>query len=237
MLHRAIILALLLWAGCGSRINAAETSDPAGTMQTVMASLRAAASYARTGNLALAQVELGDAKGAWDGWLGSFSDRPAPYPSSAWQSLLIAGKDNLARANDALHAGDGSGATSEILALRRSIRELRREAGRFELNDCVFDLAAPMEQLRSAAVRFGEAKAGAEEVKAVGVALRDHLQRCNGLASPEIASEAEFRRLMDGAISSAGEIGSAAAAGDAGLVHRYQIELQSFVNLLDFRFG
>ena len=38
-------------------------------------------------------------------------------------------------------------------------------------------------------------------------------------------------------MASAGEIGSAAMAGDAGLVHRYQIELQSFVNLLDFQFG
>jgi len=33
------------------------------------------------------------------------------------------------------------------------------------------------------------------------------------------------------------EIGRAAAAGDTALVHRYLIELESFVHLLDFRFG
>ena len=236
MLHRAIVLALLLTSpGAGRHAHAEE--DLGMTMRIVTASLRSAVSYARTGNLALAQIELNDARRAWSGSLGRLAEQPAPYPAAAFRDLLSAGKERLAQANDALGANDGPRAASEILALRQSLRELRHKAGLYELNDCIFDLAAPMERLRTAALRFGEHKAAAEEVNSAGGSLREHLQRCNNVASPDIASEAEFRRLIDGAMASAGEIGGAAMAKDAGLVHRYRIELQSFVNLLDFRFG
>ena len=236
MLRRAIVLALLLTL-LGSGLQAHADEDLGMTMRIVTTSLRSAASYARTGNLALAQIELNGARRAWGGSLGRFAEQPAPYPASAFRHLLSTGKERLAQANDALGASDGPLAASEILALRQSLRGLRHEAGLYELSDCVFDLAAPMEQLRAAALRFGEHKAAAEEVNSAGGSLREHLQRCNNVASPDIASEAEFRRLIDGAMASAGEIGGAAMAGDAGLVHRYQIELQSFVNLLDFQFS
>jgi len=239
MLRRAIIPALLVaHLGCSMRAQAGEAVDFATVVQSAMASLRTSASYARTGNTALAQIELDDAKSAWGQLLGRFADQPpAPYSPPAFHGLLATGQRHLAQADDALGAGDGSRAGAEILALRRSIHDLRHQAGLFELNDCVFELAATMENLRAVAVSFGTTKTGADTVKDAGNALRDRLQRCNGLASPEIASQAEFRRLIDGAIASAGEIGRAALDGDAALMHRYQIELQSFVNLLDFRFG
>lgn len=239
MLRRAIVLAILVaWLPIGLYPQAGAAMDDNAVLQSLMDSLRSAASYARAGNVALAQIELDDAKAGWGRLLGVSADRtPAPYSPSAFHTFLTSGTVQLARADQALSAGDGAGAGSDILALRRSIHELRHEAGLFELNDCVFELAATMDRLHAVALRFGDARAEAAEVKDAGVGLRDHLQRCNGLAPPEIASQAEFRRLIDGAIASAGEIGRGALAGDAGLVHRYEIELQSFVNLLDFRFG
>lgn len=239
MLRRAIIPALLVaHLGCGVHAQAEEAAGFAVVVQSAMASLRTSASYARTGNTALAQIELEDAKSAWGQLLSRFANQPpAPYSPPAFRNLLAAGKRNLAQADNALGAGDGARAGEEILALRRSIHDLRHDAGEFQLNDCVFELAASMENLRAAAIRFGNTKAGAHAVKDTGNTLRDHLRRCNGLAPPEIAGQGEFRRLIDGAISSAGEIGSAAQHGDVALVHRYEIELQSFINLLDFRFG
>jgi hypothetical protein len=47
----------------------------------------------------------------------------------------------------------------------------------------------------------------------------------------------EFRRLIDGAKASLEFIPKAIAARDADLLHRVLIELRSFDNLLDFRFG
>ncbi|MGC2777355.1 MAG: hypothetical protein WA418_17140 [Bradyrhizobium sp.] len=236
MLRRAIILSLLLCCfGHGSRAEVGESNDLPALMQSAMASLRAAASYGRTGNIALAQLELDDARHAWTR-LSRLTEQPiAPYVARSFADLLATGRERLSKADDALAAGDGTAA--DIAALRRALHAFRREAGVVELSDCVFDLSPAMDALRSVATRFGVAKAETSEVVQAGTALRERLQRCNGLAPPDIADQAEFRRLIDGAIASAGEIGSAARAGDTGLVHRYEIELQSFVNLLDFRFG
>ncbi|CAL76974.1 conserved hypothetical protein; putative signal peptide [Bradyrhizobium sp. ORS 278] len=238
MLRRAIILSLVLSCLAPSvHLHAAEEADIAALMPAAMASLRAAASYARTGNIGLAQIELDDARRAW-ARLGGVTERAvAPYSDRSISGLIAGGNDRLSKADAALTAGDGARAAVDIAALRRSIHALRREAGVAELSDCVFELAPVMDALRNVAARFASSKAGPGEVVEAGAALRAQLQRCNDLATPEIASQAEFRRLIDGASASAEEIGRAAREGDAGLVHRYEIELESFVNLLDFRFG
>ncbi len=238
MLRRAIILFLLLSClGPGSRAEVGDGNDVAALMRSAMASLRAAASYARTGNVALAQTELDDARRAWTG-LGQHKERPvAPYAVKSFGDVLAEARERLSQADDALAAGDGTRAGTEIATLRRSLHALRQSAGVLELGDCVFDLSPAMDDLRNVATRFAAAKAEAGDVARSGDALRARLQRCDGLAPPDIAGQAEFRRLIDGATASAQEIGRAARDGDAGLVHRYEIELQSFVNLLDFRFG
>lgn len=241
MLRRAITLSLLLtsvltWIGCAATTHAAEALDVSALFRGAMASLRTAASYARTGNVALAQIEIDDARSDWHR-LDQHADQVWSYPDQALHELLVRGDAGLASAADALAAGDTARAGTEILSLRRAIHALRREAGVDDLSGCVFELAPIMEGLRTAATRFSTTKSDPDRVKKSGEALRERLQRCNVLAPSEVAGEAEFRRLLDGAIASAGEIGSAALKGDADLVHRYQIELQSFISLLDFRFG
>ena len=203
-----------------------------------MGSLRTAASYARTGNIALAQMELDDAKSLWRKLQDRFNgEGPSPYRPDAYRAFLRNGAEQLAHADQDLVAGDDVQAAATILALRQSFYEMRRASDLAGLNDCIFALAPVMESLRAAAIRFETEPAAAESVGRAGLAYRDRLLRCDGLAAPEVASQAEFRRLIDGAASSAIEIGSAAKTNDAGLVHRYLIELQSFSNLLDFRFG
>jgi len=238
MLRRAIILSLLLLClGPGTRAEVGDGSDFLALMRSAMASLRAAAGYSRTGNVALAQIELDDARQAWAG-LSRLKERPiAPYTARSFGVVLGDGNERLREADEGLAAGDGARAAAEIATLRRSLHALRRDAGVVELSDCIFDLSPAMEDLRTVATRFAAAKAEASDVVRSGDSLRERLQRCDAHAPADVAGQAEFRRLVDGAATSAGEIGRAARDGDAGLVHRYQIELQSFINLLDFRFG
>jgi hypothetical protein len=63
------------------------------------------------------------------------------------------------------------------------------------------------------------------------------LGRCDGIAGESIRQMPEFRRLIDGAKASLELIPKAIATRDADLLHRVLIELRSFDNLLDFRFG
>ncbi|WP_050630931.1 hypothetical protein [Bradyrhizobium viridifuturi] len=234
------IIALLTWLASTALVLGAEAGKPpdfASAMGTITANLRTAASYARTGNVALAQIEADEAMAAWKR-VGPAGPLPAYAPAEVLD-FLSRGRERLTAVTHALDSGDTVGAGRELLALRHSFHEFRRRSGLYDLGDCVFEIAPAMEKLRAAATRYGEhpAAANAEDIVAAASAFRDRLQRCNEWASPEIAEKSEFRRLIDGAIASSGEIAHAAMAGDGPLVHRYVIELQSYAQLLDFRFG
>ncbi|RTE89393.1 hypothetical protein D6B98_31025 [Bradyrhizobium sp. LVM 105] len=208
-------------------------------MEPMMANLRTAASYARTGNIALAQMEIEEATATWK-QLATHTPFPhPPYAPVALTEFLGRGGERLGAAARALDSGDVVAAGRELLLLRRSFHELRRRSGLYGLADCVFEIAPAMDKLRVAATHYGEhpAPARAEETIASASAFRDRLQRCNDWARADVADTSEFRRLIDGAIASSTEISHAAMAGDGPLVHRYLIELQSYAQLLDFRFG
>nr|WP_094896335.1 hypothetical protein [Bradyrhizobium amphicarpaeae]AWM04625.1 hypothetical protein CIT40_11150 [Bradyrhizobium amphicarpaeae] len=203
-------------------------------MAPITANLRTAASYARTGNVALAQIETDEAVARWKRLAPLPADRPAEL-----SEFLDGGRERLTMITGALERGDTVAAGRDLLALRQAFHALRRHAGFYDLGDCIFEIAPAMEALRVAAIRYGEqpAPANAEETVAAASAFRDRLVRCNEWANGEIAAQGEFRRLIDGAIASSSEIAHAAMAGDGPLVHRYLIELQSFAQLLDFRYG
>jgi hypothetical protein len=235
-----VLLAWLVATGPGLGAEAGKPADLSTAVQSIMANLRTAASYARTGNIALAQIESEEAMAAWKMLQGSATATPLPpYQPPALQEFLTAGRAQLAAAIGALSGGDNVGAGRDLAAIRRSFHDLRRQSGLYDLGDCVFEVAPAMDGLRRAATGFGAqpALSRAEGTIGAAAAFRDRLQRCNDWAGAEVARQPEFRRLIDGAIASAGEIGHAAMAGDGPLVHRYLIELQSYAQLLDFRFG
>ncbi|WP_084804980.1 hypothetical protein [Bradyrhizobium sp. NAS80.1] len=236
-------ITLLAWlASCGLVLGAdvGKPRDFASAIEPIMANLRTAASYSRTGNTALAQMESDEAMAAWKRLQETTASGPLPpYEPAALAEFLAQGSEQLKAATRALDGGDNGGAGRELLSLRQSFHELRRSSGLYDLGDCVFEIAPAMEKLRVAATQFGEqpAPARAEDTVATASALRDRLQRCNDWARADVAEKSEFRRLIDGAVASSGEIAHAAMAGDGPLVHRYLIELQSYAQLLDFRFG
>ena len=234
---------MLIWLASAGLAFGAEADAPgnfATTMQSIMANLRAGTSYARTGNTALAQLETDEAMASWK----RLREQPDAAPLTSYRAagliaLLAEGAERLAAASRALVNEDNATAGRELLAVRLAFHDLRRASGLYDLGDCIFEIAPAMEALRAAATRFGEdavASRAADTVAAAAV-FRDRLRRCDGWADPNAAKQAEFRRLIDGAVASAGEISKAALAGDGALVHRYLIELQSYAQLLDFRFG
>ena len=234
-------IVLLAWLASNTLALGAEADRPAdlaSAMAPIMANLRTAASYARTGNVALAQIETDEAVGRWKLLVPNANPLPAGAPAE-WTGFLDRGRDRLTMIAGALDRGDNAAASRELLALRQAFHALRRHAGLYDLGDCIFEIAPAMETLRVAAIKYGEqpAPANAEETVAAASAFRDRLQRCHEWANAEIAAQGEFRRLIDGAIASSGEIAHAAMAGDGPLVHRYLVELQSFAQLLDFRYG
>ncbi|WP_164936422.1 MULTISPECIES: hypothetical protein [Bradyrhizobium] len=236
------IMVLLAWLISGTLALGAESDsakDFASAMEPVMANLRTAASYARTGNIALAQMEIEEAAAAWK-QLATHTPPPhSPYAAVALTQFLGRGGERLVGVAHALDGGDIVAAGRELLQLRQSFHDLRRRSGLYDLADCVFETAPAMDKLRVAATHYGEhpAPAQAEDTIASASAFRDRLQRCNDWARADVAETSEFRRLIDGAIASSSEISHAAMAGDGPLVHRYLIELQSYAQLLDFRFG
>ncbi|GGI28112.1 hypothetical protein GCM10010987_47770 [Bradyrhizobium guangdongense] len=233
------LLALLAWSTLALGAESDGAKDFASAMEPVMANLRTAASYARTGNTALAQMETEEAVTAWKRLETNASSFPSPHTAAPLTEFLSRGGERLGAVAHALDSGDNVAAGRELQLLRQSFHQLRRQSGLYDLGDCVFEIAPAMEKLRIAATRFGEQPAPAhagDTVAAAGV-LRDRLQRCNDWARADIAERNEFRRLIDGAIASSSEIAHAAMAGDGPLVHRYLIELQSYAQLLDFRFG
>ncbi len=234
-----ILLAGLASSGLGMAAEGDGPKDVRSAIPSIMANLRTAASYARTGNVALAEMEADEALAAWQR-LESASPAPlSQYQPDAWAEFLAGGRERLAAAARGLSNGDTGAAGRELLALRQSFHDLRRRSGLYDLGDCVFEIAPAIEKLRAAATAFGEhaATERSEDTVATASAFRDRLQRCNDWADSEIAKQPEFRRLIDGAIASAGEIAHAAMAADGALVHRYLIELQSYAQLLDFRYG
>jgi hypothetical protein len=235
-----IFVAWLASSGLVLGAEAGKPRDFASAMEPIMANLRTAASYARTGNIALAQMETDEAVAAWKKLRETATAGPLPpYVAAPPVDFLTKGSEQLTAATRALDNGDNAGAGRELLALRRSFHDLRRHSGLYDLGDCVFEISPAMEGLRVAATRFGEqpAPGRAEDIVATASAFRDRLQRCNDWATAEVSEASEFRRLIDGAIASSSEIAHAAMAGDGPLVHRYLIELQSYAQLLDFRYG
>lgn len=236
------IIVLLTWLISGALALGAEgdsAKDFTSAMEPIMANLRTAASYARTGNIALAQMEIEEAAATWK-QLATNSSPPRPaYTPAALTEFLGQGSARLGAVAHAFDSGDIVAAGRELLVLRGSFHELRRRSGLYGLADCIVEIAPAMDRLRVAATQYGEhpAPAQAEDTVASASAFRDRLQRCNDWARADVAETSEFRRLIDGAIASSNEISHAAMAGDGPLVHRYLIELQSYAQLLDFRFG
>ncbi|HET7804564.1 MAG TPA: hypothetical protein VFL53_10005, partial [Pseudolabrys sp.] len=124
-------------------------------------------------------------------------------------------------------------------AIRKDFYDLRKASGVVVLADCVRDANAAMDALM---VYNDRALDWSTPDMASGITSKASaygaiLSRCDSIAGEPVRQTPEFRRLIDGAKASLEFIPKAIATRDTDLLHRVLIELRSFDNLLDFRFG
>jgi hypothetical protein len=233
---RAAMLGLLL-LGAGGAARGDELADFNGAIGAVEAHNRVAAGYLRTGNADLASLEIDRLRQAWSK-VGSIR-RPAVFDGKLYVAMLTDISLRLVTVDLMLTSSRLDNARQALDAVRTDLYNLRKSAGIVVLADCIRDSSAAMDTLmvyndRELDWKKTETVAGLTEKTSAYVKA---LERCDATASPAVHNEPEFRRLLDGAMGALALIPQAIRTQDTDLVHRVLIQLRSFDNLLEFRFG
>jgi len=200
-------------------------------VEAAMSHHRLAAGYLRTGNIDLAALEIENLREAW----GKVSTLPRPAAfrdPERYTGTMLEIAASLIGTTLVLNMGRADVARESLDTMRKQISELRRQNGVAVLADCVLDANIAMDALFAL-----DGKADWESAAAGADSYRATLQRCDAMAAPAIRNHADFRRLIDGALASLGQIPKAAETRDADLLHRLLIVLRSFDHLLAFRYG
>jgi hypothetical protein len=228
--HAALALAMLL-ALLIAPARASDLDDFNTAVEAAMSHHRVAAGYLRTGNIDLAALEIDGMRDAWA--KVSTLPRPAAFRNpERYTAILLETAATLIGTTLVLNMGRADVAAESLDKIRKSLSRLRRENNVTVLADCVLDANVSMDALFAL-----DGKADWESLSAGAKSYRGTLQRCDSMASERMRREGEFRRLIDGALASLGQVPKAIETRDADLTHRLLIELRSFDNLLAFRFG
>lgn len=203
---------------------------------------RAAAFYLRTGNPAVAGFELAEAAQRWSDAVMPFAKTPpdAFADDPAFAADLADIMARLGKA-DALLAsgGDAESAADMLDPIRDRLAELRRRNGVIVFSDHVDAANAAMDRLwvyRHEPPDWADpaARAALTGATAVTIHLYDRLRE---LAPPETAENAEFQRIMKGALASLAGLWEQIQLADEERVISYLRELRSFDRILWLQFG
>src|SRR5690606_39077082 len=118
-------------------------------------------------------------------------------------------------------------ARARLAGARSAIREFRRGAGIRSFADCIWDANRVGDGLWTYISDRPDLQ-NSETTGDVGRAAEAYaaaLVGCNETAPRHVARDQEFRRLMDGALTSLRGVAQAVERNDGGLLHRYLIEL------------
>ncbi|MBS0246668.1 MAG: hypothetical protein JSR61_08600 [Proteobacteria bacterium] len=201
---------------------------------------RVADGYLRTGNVDLASLEIDRLREAWTALTERFGGhRPAAFKDGQlYTTTLLKVSTGLVAADMMLQSGRANAARASLEGIRADLYNLRKSAGIVVLADCVRDANAIADKLMvyHRSIDWDNA----EQRKDLADRAADYaktMDRCDGIASPDIRQSPEFRRLVDGARNGLGFIPKAIETHDTNLLQRVLSELRSFDNLLAFRFG
>ncbi len=233
--------AILSFAFTARLACAGDLADFNAAVEKASAHNRVVLGYLRTENRELAAVELGRLRTAWAAVVERFSGkRPDAFAGGElYGTTLTDVSTRIVAAEMFLQSGRPVNVRESLAGIRHALSKLRRSNGIFVLADCVLDANAAMDALAAyddrgidwtkLETRFG--------IAAKATIYGHELARCDRMASQQIHSAPEFRRLIDGANAGLVLIPKAIATRDSDLLHRIIIELRSFDNLLAFRFG
>jgi len=233
---RAALLGLLLLGG-GGAARGDELADFNDAIAAVEAHNRVAIGYLRTGNTDLASLEIDRLRQTWS--KVGIIKRPAVFDGKLYVAMLTDISLRLVTSDLMLNSGRLDNARQALEAVRTDLYNLRKSAGIVVLADCIRDSSAAMEGLMAYNDREldwskPETAAG---VGAAAAAYGKVLERCDTMAVGAVRNAPEFRRLIDGAKEGLALVPQAIKERDTDLLHRVLIQLRSFDNLLEFRFG
>jgi hypothetical protein len=238
---RLACLVAVLVGGLTDSHGASDLAEFNAAVEEVGTHNRVAIGYLRTENVDLASLEIDRMRNAWTTFTERFAgNRPDAFQGNPhYSNLFTAVNARLVGVDLMLKTGRFDAARSGLNAIRKDFYELRKASGVVVLADCVRDANAAMDRLmiyNDRAIDWN--RPGTDSgVAAIASAYGAVLDRCDGIANDSIRQSPEFRRLIDGAKASLTLIPKAIATHDGDLLHRVLIELRSFDNLLDFRFG
>ncbi|UCH73272.1 MAG: hypothetical protein JSU82_13055 [Rhodospirillales bacterium] len=202
---------------------------------------RQAVFYARTGNIAVAALELDSFLAEWSGLASRFAANPpdAFSDDGQWADTL----DAIAAAGRAglehLDAGDSEGAGRALAPIRQMASELRRRNGVTTYSDDVDELSAAMDVLaryRREVKDLGDADVVAKVAKQAAI-VEYLFGKCEERAPRSVATDPEFRRLVDGARESMDKLWTSLKSGDMRLYRIGIGEVHSYERILFLRFG
>jgi hypothetical protein len=235
----ACLAAGLLGALADSR--ASDLAEFNAAVESVSARSRIAIGYLRTENADFASLEIDRLRNAWVTFTERFAgDRPNEFDGNPhYAKLFTVVSARLVGVDLMLKTGRLDSARNGLNAIRNEFYELRKASGVVVLADCVRDANAAMDALmvyNDRSIDWHRPGLG-DDVASKASAYANVLTRCDNIAGAQTRQAPEFRRLIDGAQASLALVPQAIAKRDADLLHRILIELRSYENLLDFRFG
>jgi len=202
---------------------------------------RQAVFYGRSGNVAVAALELDEFVAKWTGVVERFGNDPPDVfaDDGAWKgtldSIAEAARQGLAQ----LDAGDAQAANAMLEPVRAIAGDLRRRNGVSVFSDDVDELSAQMAVLaryRREIKDLGDP----DVVSAVArqAAIVAYLfEKCDRRAPDPVRRDPEFRRLIDGASESMGKLWASLKTGDMRLYRIGIGEVHSYERILYLRFG
>lgn len=237
---RAAFAALML-AICSAAAYGDDLADFNAAVERAASHNRVADGYLRTGNVDLASLELDRLRESWAALTQRFGGkRPEVFKDGTlYTTTLLKISTGLVGADMMLQSGRMDAARKALDGMRGDLYDLRQSAGVIVLADCIRDAG----KIADAIMVYNDRNLDWDRPDTGrGLAARSSeylktLDRCDGIAGPDVRSSPEFRRLVDGARAGLRLIPKAIETRDTNLVHRVLIELRSFDNLLAFRFG
>jgi hypothetical protein len=238
---RIACLVAAIVGGLAESRAAANLADFDAAVEAISTHNRIAVGYLRTENVDLASLEIDRMRNAWVIFTERFAgDRPEAFGENPhYANLFTLVNARLVGVDLMLKTGRFDAARNGLNAIRKDFYDLRKASGVVVLADCVRDANAAMDALmvyNDRALDWSKPDM-ASGITSKASAYSAVLSRCDGIASESVRQMPEFRRLIDGAKASLELIPKAISTRDADLLHRILIELRSFDNLLDFRFG
>jgi hypothetical protein len=238
LISAATTAALLL---TGTPVVADELAVFNAAIEDVASHNRAALGYLRHQNTDLAGIELAQMKDSWSAFAERFGpERPEKFHDNAlYVTMLVDVPTRIVAALIMINFGRPDIAANSLQAIRQELSAVRRASGLELVADCVLDANAAMQALHAYedASPDWDRPAAATDFSARAAAYGTAVARCDAMAAPSLRQSDEFRRLIDGVAAALALVPKAIATRDDDLIHRVIIELQSFDDLLAFRYG